>query len=343
MRELPVLQVPGLPDVLSMVDAQPLGTPPARVDAVFGTAKQQYRLLSNDRLVSVDLSDRLGPVGDEGGNLFNPLGPKRLARRHRRCSSGSPAGVEIWDLPTDTWRTVETADYEQADLDPRRPPLAPGLTDAGRPDPWDRGDHQCSRWWPARAAGRRARLDGGHRRADPGVAWPASPTPSSWPPATPADPALLAFGMGRNKICCSPMGWFSHDFVLFSASSPRGGYRVLAWRVGTPDLYRVCEYIDFPRGASRPAGREDAFATAPGSEPLSERPLPAQPGLVALATGGDDGREERLGWGVRRRRRGDVRGDLLRQRAAHRHAGAGIESGGAHQELAHRQRQPGGQ
>ena len=76
---------------------------------------------------------------------------------------------------------------------------------------------------------------------------------------TPADPALLAFGMGRNKMCCVPMAWFSHDFVLFSASDPDGAYRVLAWRVGTPDLYRVSEYTNLPRRNFSASWPEDAF------------------------------------------------------------------------------------
>ena len=64
-----------------------------------------------------------------------------------------PGRVEIWDLPTDTWRTH--------DANPEF--LAAGSVD---------------------------------------------------------EPSLLATSVdGRGKICCSPVGWFSHDFVLFAASS----------------------------------------------------------------------------------------------------------------------------
>ena len=95
-----------------MADEQPLSTPPEHVVAVFGTGKQQYRLLADDRMVSVDLSDRLGAVGDGGGNMFNPLGP--VSPDGTQVIFRQPGHVEIWNLPTNTWRTVETADYELA-------------------------------------------------------------------------------------------------------------------------------------------------------------------------------------------------------------------------------------
>ena len=61
-------------------------------------------------------------------------------------------------------------------------------------------------------------------------------------------------------MCCAPMAWFSHDFVLFAASSSDGAYRVLAWRVGTPDVYRVSEYTDLPPPElRRRSWAEDAF------------------------------------------------------------------------------------
>ncbi len=210
-----MLQVPGLPDVLSMVDEEPVETPPARVDAVFGTAKQQYRLLSNDQLVSVDLSDRLGPVGDEGGNMFNPLGP--VSPDGTQVIFRQPGRVEIWDLPTDTWRTVETADYESAAWTRDGDLWLPGDGDAGRPDPWT-GDNQYS---PVVVGpGGAAELDWMEGTGAPTTGGPGQfANPEFLVAGEVDDPDLLALSIGRGKICCSLVGWFSHDFVLFGASS----------------------------------------------------------------------------------------------------------------------------
>ncbi len=254
--ELPVLQVPGLPDLLSMVDEDPVSTPPARVDAVFGTAKQQYRLLSDDRLVSVDLSDRLGPVGDEGGNMFNPLGHQSVSPDGTQVFFRQPGRVEVWDLPTNTWRTVETPDYEQAAWTRDGELWLPGDGDTGRPDPWT-GDNQYSQ--VVVGPGGAAELDWMEGTGAPTTGGQGQfANPEFLVAGEIGDPDLLAFGMGRSKICCSLVGWFSHDFVLFGASSA-GTYRVLAWRVGTPDLYRVSEYVDIPRQYAIASWAEDAF------------------------------------------------------------------------------------
>lgn len=46
-------------------------------------------------------------------------------------------------------------------------------------------------------------------------------------------------GCGRWKQCCSVGGWLDIDTVLFE--SRHEDARVLAWRVGTPDVYRVSD------------------------------------------------------------------------------------------------------
>ena len=131
----------------------------------------------------------------------------------------------------------------------------------GRPDPWDRGDHEWS--FAGRGAGRhggRAGLDGrGSERTVGERARRQFANPEFLAAGTPEAPDLLAFGMGRNKMCCVPMAWFSHDFVLFTASDPDGAYRVLAWRVGTPDVYRVSDYTDLPPRNFSASWAEDAF------------------------------------------------------------------------------------
>ncbi len=257
--ELPVLQVPGLPDMLSMADEEPIGTPPDTVVAVFGTGKQQYRLLTDDRMVSVDLSDRLGAVGDEGGNMFNPLGP--VSPDGTQVIFRQPGRVEIWNLPTNTWRTVETADYEQAAWTRAGDLWLPGQGDDGRPDPWDRGDQQYSHVIVG-PGGLAAELDWTVDAEVPGASDPGHYANPEFVVAGSVDePSLLATSVdGRGKICCSPVGWFSHDFVLFEVSST-DGRQVLAWRVGTPDLYRVSAFTDVPRPFAASSWAEDAFTS----------------------------------------------------------------------------------
>ena len=158
----PVLAVPGLPDQLSMADEDPVTTPPARVDAVFATGKQRYRLLSHDRLLSVDLSDRLGPVADAGGNALSPLTSDSLSQDGTRVLFVQPEGLEVWDLPTNTWESfpmsVEEAEQAAWSMDGHL-----GMEQySGRPDPWDRGDHQASSIVAGPVGGGRgAGLDGG--------------------------------------------------------------------------------------------------------------------------------------------------------------------------------------
>ena len=221
---------------------------------MFGMGKQQYLLLSDDRFASVDLSDRLGAVADEGGNEFSPLGPGSVSPDGTQVFFRQPGRVEVWDLARNSWRTVETADVESRRVDPRRH------------DRHARGRRATGPVGPRRPRSGRSRSRVRTARRPSWTGWPrerarrrrASPThyanPEFLAAGTPDAPDLLAFGMGRSKMCCVPMAWFSHDFVLFAASDPDGAHRVLAWRVGTPDVYRVSDYIDFRPGTSRRAG-----------------------------------------------------------------------------------------
>ena len=259
--ELPVLQVPGLPDVLSMADEEPVTTPPAKVDAVFGTAQQQYRLLSDGQFVSVDLSDRLGPVGDEGGNMFNPLGARSVSPDGTKVFFMQPGRLEVWDLPTNTWRTVPTADYESAQWTRDGVLWLPGDGDTGRPDPWT-GDGDVQYSQVVVGPGGAAEFDWTGDVEVPGASEPGHyANPEILVAGTVDDLSVLGIGVdGRSKICCAPVGWFSHDFVLFGAAS-NPVYRVLAWRVGTPDLYRVSQFTDVPRQYALASWAEDAFTS----------------------------------------------------------------------------------
>src|SRR5690349_13888745 len=84
-------------------------------------------------------------------------------------------------------------------------------------------------------------------------------------------------------------------------------------------------------------------SAATRGQPLAERPLASEPGLVALAPGGGDGREERLGRGARGRWWRDVRSDLLGERRSHGGARTRVEGRQAREELTDGQRERGGQ
>jgi len=168
-----------------------------------------------------------------------------------------PGRGEVWDLPSNTWRTVDTPDYEMVAWTRGGTLWLPGLPEP-RPDPWP-SDHQ---YGPAVAGpdGAAAELDwmegtGAPTTDDPGQA----ANPDFLAVGPPAEPELLALAGGRNKMCCPPMGWFSHDFLLFPASSSDWGSRVLAWWVGTPDVYCVNDHTDLPARSFSASWAEDAF------------------------------------------------------------------------------------
>ena len=154
---------------------------------------------------------------------------------------------------------MPTADYEQAAWTRDGELWLPGDGDTGRPDPWDRGDHQYSQ--VVVGPGGAAEFDWMEGTGAPTTGGPGQfANPEFLVAGEVGNPDLLALGIGRGKICCGLVGWFSHDFVLFGTWSA-GTYRVLAWRVGTPDLYRVSEYTNVPRRLVAASWAEDAFTS----------------------------------------------------------------------------------
>ena len=85
--------------------------------------------------------------------------------------------------------------------------------------------------------------------------------------------ALLAFPParaeeGRSLQCCPVVGWADAGTVLFE--SRHAGARVLAWRVGTPDLYRVSDIRGWTPGEESYVA---SFAAVDGSvAPDSDQP-----------------------------------------------------------------------
>ena len=250
--ELPVLQVPGLPATLSMADEEPVSSPPDHVDAVFATGQQRYRLLSGDRLVTVDLSDHLG------SDQYDYTAVPGVSPDGTRIAFRQSGTVEIWNLPNDSWRTIQVPDRQEV-----RWFLYGDLwTGDGPPperaDPWTGPDDQYSQIVVGPAG--EAELDTSVGRAVPGASDPGHyRNPELLAARQDGMKSVLGIGIdGRSKGCCSLIGWFSHDFVLFEASSGNGR-RVLAWRVGTPDLYQVSQVTDVPRQYAFSSWAELAF------------------------------------------------------------------------------------
>jgi hypothetical protein len=84
--------------------------------------------------------------------------------------------------------------------------------------------------------------------------------------------ALLAFPRngadeGRWLQCCSPVGWLDEDTVLFE--SRHGDARILAWRVGTPDTWRVSDIRGWTPGEESYVA---SFAAVDGSVEVEPTP-----------------------------------------------------------------------
>jgi len=246
--ELPPLDVAGLPPELSMASESPVATPPTRIDAVFATEKQRYRLLSGGLLVSVDLSEHLGPVADTGGNARSPLARDSLSPDGSKVFFVQQDGVEVWDLATNSWQHVPTGvtRAEQARWTPEGELWLPGQP-ARWPDPWPY-DHQYtdvvlgngvaaeSDWMSESLTG-----------ADPGPGAVGRIGNPHLVVAGPVDdPQVLAMNAeGRSVLCCPVVGWVGDDILLFESHADQ--WRILAWRVGTLELYRVSQVVDIPR------------------------------------------------------------------------------------------------
>ncbi|MFI6817786.1 hypothetical protein ACIBG7_35705 [Nonomuraea sp. NPDC050328] len=54
------------------------------------------------------------------------------------------------------------------------------------------------------------------------------------------DAALVHQGVDRMKGCCGVLGWYDAGTVMFTSSSA-AAHRLLAWRVGTGEVFRVTE------------------------------------------------------------------------------------------------------
>ena len=220
-----------------------------------------------------------------------PTGWVRWATRAATCStrwvpSVSPDGtqvffrqpgrVEVWDLPTNTWRIVETADYEQAAWTSDGRAVAAGRRRHRPTGPVGPAATSSTRHVVVGPGGaRRARLDGdagAGRRASPAIRQPRVPGGRLGRRPQPARDRASTGGAR------SAARWWAGSATTSCCSRPRrptAAYRVLAWRVGTPDLYRVSEYVDVPaavRGRQLGGGRVHVLRAVSRSRKARSRP-----------------------------------------------------------------------
>lgn len=259
---LPVLPSAVLPPVIDL-DAAEVGTIGEPVVALFsGRSERAFALTASQRVVELDISE-LATVADESGNVRSPLSFYSLSSDQRHAFFIQESSLEVLDFLTGEWTSIDTPDW-----------LAEGARWVMPDEIWvpeSLGDD---------SSGTVHQLEGGTTLAD--VDWVhgwSGPRGGPWGPvaAARAGTAQAAFLMGpvpggsvsnpqaimverggerfvlaldygggeggtRGKGCCLALGWLDRFTVLFSSSSTEG-QRILAWDVGTEDVYLVSEIL----------------------------------------------------------------------------------------------------
>ena len=240
------------------------GRGPARTRAValfqlWGDEPGEIVVVGSDGAsYSLDVS-RLEPVIDRGGNESPRGSPETLSPDGRYALFRQSGSIEVYDFHLGTWTTIATADdaFPEAAgwegnliqapefaIDPDAQLYEPtgeaagrsyGLGDAyigpkARDDMY--GPIKRIGSWGSRGlyAGPSAQALGAGGRTQP--------------------EALLAMPVetegGRWNQCCPVVGWLDPETVLFESRHEEA--RILAWRVGTEDLYRVSDILGWTPG-----------------------------------------------------------------------------------------------
>lgn len=247
-----------LPEVIDLTTAT---TRPAGVPArgLVAEGSRVFALGEDGSLSELDVSG-LAPVSDEGGNRLSPVTPYSLSSDGTRAFFVQERSLEVLDLVTGRWQTVGTPDW-----------LAEGARWASADEIWVPNELSSS------GAGTLYGLDGSVSMAN--VHWvelgfgtvddtwgavastrdrtaqtvflpgPVDATGVSNPEAVVVRTgarfdALTMWPAGtatRQKGCCEVLGFLDDDTVLFASRSTEG-YRLLAWRIGTADVYLVSRF-----------------------------------------------------------------------------------------------------
>ncbi len=251
--ELPVLQVPGLPDELSMADEAPYvgrrrRTTSTRSSAPASSSTPAATTATSCRSTCPTASGRW-PT--RRATRSAPGSAQRLAGRHPGRSFRQPGRVEVWDLPEQLVAHRGDAGLRERAVVPRRAALDRRRAGARAGRPMDRARHPVlARSWSGRAARRELDFTGGsavvpRRRRARSLREPRAPG------GAPGRHRRACWGSASTGAARGAAPSWGGSATTSCSSRPRRwiGGRVLAWRVGTPDLYRVSEFTDFPRRA----------------------------------------------------------------------------------------------
>ncbi|THV12088.1 hypothetical protein E9934_12060 [Nocardioides caeni] len=112
---LPVRDVDGVPETIDLSAGAPPHRPGMTATAAFTVlaedGQERVVLLGSDASTySLDTS-RLDPVADEGGNRFVSLGDQGLAPDGRHVFFRQVSSLEVYDLMTGKWTSIDTPDW----------------------------------------------------------------------------------------------------------------------------------------------------------------------------------------------------------------------------------------
>ncbi|HEY0949809.1 hypothetical protein [Nocardioides sp.] len=251
---LPRWREPSLPEVIDPDDA-PVGVPggPARGLVVEG--RRVLALGEGGVLSELDLA-RLAPVSDEGGNRLSPVTAYSLAPDGRHAFFVQESSLEVLDLVTGRWRSVDTPDWlaegaRWTSADEIWVPHALSSRGSGTIHDLDGTVSEAMVSWIAVGFGREetwgpVAATGDRVAQAMFLAGPVDGTGVSNPEAVVVatdgrHDVLTMWPAGeetRQKGCCEVLGFLDDDTVLFASRSTAGS-RLLAWRVGTSEVYLV--------------------------------------------------------------------------------------------------------
>lgn len=251
---LPRWPEPSLPEVIDP-GAAATDVPHAPARGLVADGRRVLTLGEDGALSELDLA-RLAPVSDEGGNRLSPVTAYSLAPDGRHAFFVQEGSLEVLDLLTGRWQTVDTPDWlaegaRWTSDDEIWVPDALSSRGSGTLHDLDGTVSQAMVSWLGVGFGDEepwgpVAATGGRVAQDMFLAGPVDGTGVSNPEAVVVETGgrydvLTMWPAGsatRQKGCCEVLGFLDDDTVLLASRSSEGS-RLLAWRVGTPEVFLV--------------------------------------------------------------------------------------------------------
>ncbi|MEZ0578248.1 hypothetical protein [Nocardioides sp. MH1] len=271
--ELPPLTGTPLPPVVDLSPGRPAwpgGMAAVGIVQLWGDDPGRVVVIGSDGASYTLDTSRLDPVADGGGNQRPPVTQASLAPDGLHAFFVQERSLEVYDVVAGSWASIPTARWaaEGASWDSDGLIEVPVLTsDAGRKrlfsasgedrgttldptrtivladgdDPYGRASWGSGGWWAGSLylAGPLETDDGTYRSIDAVAV--VDGTLSGRPFAADMVLAMRPWSGddARWKQCCPVLGWADNRTVLFE--SRWAGAAILAWRIGTPYVYRVSD------------------------------------------------------------------------------------------------------